>query len=446
MAESTEQTDLERKKFTPRCSKHDSDLLPVFCRDCNRLMCTDCVTTDHTGHNLCKVTEVAEFYQNKLEKNVRNTEFMGEVKKSLRRSREERNELANYTKDLLCSVSEREEEIMQSVKIWRQKMVKRITDLEERLDLTLKENEDLMNALIHFNKLSLEVENQNLPATYLQCEVERMDENVSKEYKLQIGPSGKDLETCFGHLDHEQESASDVISENNEKVVDSDEEDTFYESQDNLGNITRKCIYHPQCTDRPIDDIVVFHKRRIFILSDKKLFQCETNVDDFNLNPMVIMNDVNKIAQIPDTGDTLCIMNKSKLIKRLSSRNIITRYLFLPEESPEAFLALTSGGNQSYACMVLNCCSSTPFANETYLCMLNEYGVILKKYHLDSLNHPYRTCTCTCILMSALDSNMCALMGFKTVKWFDTKTKTMREKYCGSIGVTRVQIHSIRHD
>ena len=68
MAESADQIDVEYKKFSPRCIKHDSDLLPVFCRDCNRLICSDCVATaDHVGHNLCKVSDVAEFHQNKLE-------------------------------------------------------------------------------------------------------------------------------------------------------------------------------------------------------------------------------------------------------------------------------------------------------------------------------------------------------------------------------------------
>ena len=57
------QVEMDRGKFIPRCIKLEDNLLPLF-----YLMCSDCVTTDHVGHNLCKVSEVAEFHQKKLEK------------------------------------------------------------------------------------------------------------------------------------------------------------------------------------------------------------------------------------------------------------------------------------------------------------------------------------------------------------------------------------------
>lgn len=52
----------------PKCWTHSSELLPLFCRDCDRVLCSDCVTGDHMGHKLCKVSEVAEYHQNEFKK------------------------------------------------------------------------------------------------------------------------------------------------------------------------------------------------------------------------------------------------------------------------------------------------------------------------------------------------------------------------------------------
>lgn len=60
--------DNKTEEFMPKCWTHSSELLPLFCRDCDRVLCSDCVTGDHVGHKLCKVSEVAVYHKNAFEK------------------------------------------------------------------------------------------------------------------------------------------------------------------------------------------------------------------------------------------------------------------------------------------------------------------------------------------------------------------------------------------
>lgn len=56
---------------TSVCEVHDScDLLPIYCTDCDCPLCCDCVTRDHVGHTIWKVSEVAETQLWQLEKSL----------------------------------------------------------------------------------------------------------------------------------------------------------------------------------------------------------------------------------------------------------------------------------------------------------------------------------------------------------------------------------------
>ncbi|XP_022333766.2 uncharacterized protein LOC111130815 [Crassostrea virginica] len=450
MAESTDQVDVEYKKFSPRCIKHDSDLLPVFCRDCNRLICSDCVTTaDHVGHNLCKVSDVAEFHQNKLEDVLKNSDSMSLLAKMLQQLQEKQSNLVKDSESLICRISEREEEIIQILKHWSQKLIGTVNSSRERCGLSIKHDEKVINALLHFEELSTEMDTINIVATHLHCEVERLfcskmesteKETGSNEYKFEVGSSEKDLNASFGRLDlhHEQESSSDVVIDDNENVdvSDSEEESNFYECHENKV----PCVYQI-CAKNSIDDIVVFHERRIFILSHETLFHCEANLNDYNITQRIIKQGVYKIAEIPSTGDLLCLLKNENEIHRLSNRNAFTKFIFMKVDS-ETFCALNSGGHHVYAIVMLRHATfkdSNPFPDmfhfDHYICLLNEYGVILKKYScllggesfikLDNWR-----------LLSTLDLNsFIILRENKNVKKIDAKSNNIIATYTGAIGI-----------
>ena len=442
MAESTDQVDVEYKKFSPRCIKHDSDLLPVFCRDCNRLMCSGCVTTaDHVGHNLCKVSDVAEFHQNKLKEILNNSDSMSLLENMLLQLQEKQISLVKDSESLICRISEREEKIVQIAKHWSQKLIGNVNRSRERRGLSIKYDEKIINALLHFEELSTEMDTIDIVAIYLHCEVERLlppkvesieEETGSNEYIFDAGSPEKDLSASFGRLElhHEQESSSDVVIEDNANVdvSDSEDESDFYECQEN----GESCVYQT-CAISTISDIVVFDERRIFILNGGTLFHCEANPNDYNITKRKIKEGVYRIAEILSTGDLLCLSRNTKEIHRLSNRNALSKFIFTNVAS-ETFSALNSGGNHVYACVMLRCEKyvSSNRQYENYICLLNEYGVILKKilYRVDDSYDNWR-------LLLALDmNNYIILREQKYIGQTDLKSNKMIATYSGAIGIS----------
>ena len=381
------QVEMNHQKFIPRCIKHEDDLLPLFCRDCNCLMCSDCITTDHVGHNICKISDVAEFHQKKLEKVLECSDSMSLLEKMLQQLQQKQINLAKDTENLICRISEREEEIIQRVKLWSKKLIGNANNLKERRGLSLKHDENVINALLHFEELSTEMDTINIVATYLHCEVERLlpskmefteEGKESDAYKFEVRYSGEDLDASFGKLNlhNEQESSSDVCSVVDENASDSEDDSIFYECHEK--SISR--IYQTS-SKTIVHDIVVFHERRIFILSQfETLVLCDADMKEYGIKHSIIAHNVYQIAKCSSTGELLFLLNNKKEIKRLSTKNTTTTFVFTKAQK-EMFCALNNGGNQAYACVLLRCYKDDKMKDfNTFICLLNEYGVTLKKY------------------------------------------------------------------
>ena len=401
------------------------------------------------GHNICKISDVAEFHQKKLEKVLECSDSMSLLEKILQQLQQKQINLAKDTENLICRISEREEEIIQRVKLWSKRLIGNVNTLRERNCLSLKHDENVINALLNFEDLSKEMDTINIVGTYLHIEVERLlpskmefteEGKESEEYKFEIGYSGEDLDKSFGRLEHhsEQESSSDVFTEDAANISDSEDESVFYECHEK--NLTQTCIYQT-CTRSPIDGIVVFNDCRIFILSNETLFQCDTNSNDVYLNQRIILHDVYQIAQIPSTKEVLCIMKGQKRIERLSERNTMTRLLFT-KDSAETFCAVSSGGNQSYACVILRLMNH--FLNgdrtEYFICLLNEYGVILRKFVFSHGNGKNFIEAEWKLLPAQGFKNFIVLRLLQYVQYVDESTNPYSSRYnvvvyCGSIGV-----------
>ena len=441
------QVKMNRQKFIPRCNKHESDLLPLFCRDCNCLLCSDCVTTDHVTHNFCKVSDVAEIHQNKLEKILKSSDSMSWLEEMFKQLQEKQINLAKDTENLICKISKREEEIIQRAKLWSKILIGNVNYMRDRRAFSLQHDENVINALLHFEELSTEIETLNIVATYLHCEVKRLlpstmespkEETGSDEYKFESGSSGEDLDTSFGRLElhHEQESSSDAVIEDNKDVdvSDSEDESNFHECHEN-----KESFVYQTCAKYCINDIVVFHERKIFILSGGTLFHCETNLNDYNITQSYIVKEgVYRIAEISSTGDLLCLLKNKNEIYRLSNRNTFTKFIFTKAAS-ETICALNSGGHHAYACLMLRCQRYTDcytFQYDNYICLLNEYGVTLKKYPYilgDSRNTTYTNWR----LLSALDlNNYIILRERNTVEKIDTESNKINATYSGAIGIS----------
>ena len=57
---STPKTSVASVKSSPLCQKHPEEMLKLYCRDCEVLVCQDCILVTHKSHNYSFVDDVIE--------------------------------------------------------------------------------------------------------------------------------------------------------------------------------------------------------------------------------------------------------------------------------------------------------------------------------------------------------------------------------------------------
>lgn len=378
--------DNKTEEFMPKCWTHSSELLPLFCRDCDRVLCSDCVTGDHVGHKLCKVSEVAVYHKNAFEKILECDKTMSRLEEILHHSKQEQKDLAEHAGNLICNVLDREMEVGQRLKLWSKKMVEDVTLFKERHDMSLKENEYLASAVLERKERKHETESDSLSVTYLHSEIKRLltskteiapQKKISEKLRFEAGPPVENLDTGFGKLKqfkvHCQENSSD-------EIIEGDQSNTL-EDGDNLneGKTLHDVFVYQPFGKGPIDDIAVFDEDNIFVVSQGSLYQFIANRKDVELNPTVIANGVYQIAPVLSSRDLLFITYNGKEIKRLSNKSAMTRFTLKIQNyyySNEILLALNSD-IEAYICVLWRK-EQREGRFEMFISVLDEYGVNLK--------------------------------------------------------------------
>lgn len=420
----------------PKCWTHSSELLPLFCRDCDRVLCSDCVTGDHMGHKLCKVSEVAEYHKNEFKKILECDITMSRLEEILHHSQQGQKDLAEHAESLICDVMDREVEVGKRLKLWSKKMVEDVKIFKERHYTPLKEYEYLVSSVLDKKERKPETELDNLSVTYLHSGVKRLlssknkfspQNKISEQYRLEIGPPVKNLDISFGKLIQfkVQENSSDEISEGDHSNALKDE-NNLYEGK-NLHDVS---VYQP-CKKGKIDDIAVFDENTIFVVSCGTLYQFAANGKNVELRPTVIAEGVHQIAPVLSSRDLLFITMNGKEIKRLSNGSSMTRFTFKTNYCNEHFLALNSD-IEAYICVLWR--KEEQGGNfKMSISLLDEYGVNLKNISCSSktryCNHRHR-------IIATCEQTSHVILYDSCLKIVDRKrTRMLHQAYTGSIGV-----------
>lgn len=131
------------------CEVHDcSELLPLYCKDCDCLLCGDCVTRDHVGHKIRKASEVVESQELQLKESLTSDKSILFLQKLLNNSKRSKKQIAENRENLLRYVVNREEEIIEKVKFWRENMTEKIIHLADIQTKCLTKGIALTSALL----------------------------------------------------------------------------------------------------------------------------------------------------------------------------------------------------------------------------------------------------------------------------------------------------------
>lgn len=216
------------------CEVHDCELLPLYCMDCDCPLCGDCVTCDHVGHKVQKVSQVMETQLRQLEESLSNDNSILFLRELQNNSESRQKHLRERSESLLRNVVDREKEIIEKANIWRENMTKTIVTLTNTEEKTLEKDKALASALLVYKekKIDFEIHHECVKIIALNCRLKNLlTKDNTKLSSLQsldfrVGLTNDDLFGLFGKLIDETEELSSDICQCKE------EEEEFYDSLD----------------------------------------------------------------------------------------------------------------------------------------------------------------------------------------------------------------------
>ncbi|XP_056016794.1 uncharacterized protein LOC125676623 [Ostrea edulis] len=414
------------------CSVHCNDLLPLFCKDCDHLLCCDCVTRDHAGHKLCNVTDVIEFHQQELHDVLKNEKSIQFLERLVVDSQGEQNLLAQHTEDLLRNVIDREEEIIAQVRVWRENIMNTIIKFRDERDKYLQEKKSTISALLNKREGGFHVESERskLEITRINYEVRRLLADArnssggesSDLIEFEIGPSSGDLNDMFGKLSEKEMSSDEITIDEAQKAQDmregEDVEEEFYDCED---------LQRYKFRTKPIRDVIPLQNLHTFLLSSDTVYLYDLNKEDFDAK--TILSNVHQITHIPTSGDVLCVMMSCKEIKRISDGNTITTFVYTIKDN-EMFKSVSSGGNEAYACASQEDYKEKTYYSNTFrINLFNESGVILKTFDFGTVHRcGYRS------VMKTSNKNNYICAKSNRVELINLQQGKEIQSYTGSVG------------
>uniref|UniRef100_K1QFJ6 Uncharacterized protein n=1 Tax=Magallana gigas TaxID=29159 RepID=K1QFJ6_MAGGI len=145
------------------CEIHDGcELLPLYCMDCDCPICSHCITSNHVGHKFQNVSEVVESKLRQLEESLGNEHAVLRLHELLSDSENRQKQLAEHRENLLRNVVDREEEIIEKVKLWREKMTEKIINFTDNEEKMLGKDTTLASALLKCKERNLEIGREDI--------------------------------------------------------------------------------------------------------------------------------------------------------------------------------------------------------------------------------------------------------------------------------------------
>ena len=113
-----------------RCSKHKDEIIKLFCRTCQTTICTDCIVIDHQGHKYGFLEDVAEEVRQKIRQNLNDVEQRkGRVVQGIANLEKFKENVEVKQKSTISEINRHFDEFINSVKLKKMEMVKKVTSL-----------------------------------------------------------------------------------------------------------------------------------------------------------------------------------------------------------------------------------------------------------------------------------------------------------------------------
>lgn len=292
-----------------KCDVHEKDLVPLLCKDCDSPVCFECLTTNHVGHKMGKLSECIDDKIDQLNDVVqKNDSACFDLKKIEDNLQKRRQEAKKQIEEMLWRVTTREEEMVKEVKHVCQQAIDQIKNLAAEVDNPMVSEEAILNCLKTCILFQKDSDEDCIKCYYLYNKLKIIGKKYGRSEDQQGVPftlvtrdfSVDKIFELVGFIVTDEHSSSD---ENLEQKSEKCDTPTNPHETNNIGKDDIKPIqYKKKFTDGSLDCIISVSGDRSILRSKDVIFhQSDTDVDK-------LVDNIEHFTYVPETDEILVML------------------------------------------------------------------------------------------------------------------------------------------
>lgn len=296
-----------------QCHVHEKDLMPLLCSDCECPVCFDCLTTNHAGHKMGKLSDYIDDKIDELNDVVqKNDSTCFDVKRIEENIQKRRQEGKKQVEEMVQRVTATEEEIVKEVKNVCQQTIDQITNLAAEIENPMVKDEQLLNSFMSCNLFRKDSDEDCIKCFYFYNKLEMLGQKYGSgdqegmPFKLVMHDFSTDkMFEVVGSKVTDEQSSSD---ENLEHKCDTPTNP--HETNNNFKDDIKAIQYKKKFTDESIDSILSVSGDKSLLCSKDVIFhQSEADVEK-------LADKIEHFTYVPETDEILVILKGHPSIYR----------------------------------------------------------------------------------------------------------------------------------
>lgn len=340
--------------------------MPLLCSDCECPVCFDCLTTNHAGHKMGKLSEYIDDKIEQLNGVVqKNDSTCFDVKRIEENIQKRRQEGKKQVEEMLQRVTATEEEIVKEVKNVCQQTIDQITNLAAEIENPMVKDEQLLNSFMSCNLFRKDSDEDCIRCFFFYNKLKLLGQTYGsggqEGVPFTLVTRGLSTEKIF------ELARSDVTDDqlsSDEYLEQSDTPTNPHELKTCEDGI--ECYEYKQpFTEGAIDCITLISGDRSILRSKDVLYYQSSTVTE------KLVDNVEHFTYVSETDEILVILKGqlSKIYRRPLSTKSNELFFFMNFSCQEV---LCIGHNATaYIVVVLK---SLCLRNATYICSLDDTG------------------------------------------------------------------------
>lgn len=294
-----------------QCNVHKKDLVPLLCKDCDSPVCFDCLTTNHVGHRMGKLSECIDYKIDQLNDVMQKKDSacfdLQLIERNIERRRQE---IEQQVKEMTEQVKDRKVKILNKVKDVSKETLQRIKKLATEIQNPMVRDKEFLNSFSTLKLFQNDSEEECIKGLYFHNELKVLNKNYASQDQIDLRFSFvyRDLSTekiveLFGSV------VTDDLLSSDENLEQIDTPKNPHETKNSESDI-KPFQYKKKIIEGAIDSIVLVSGERCLFRSNNDVYyQSKSDVKK-------MMEKTEHLTYVSETDEILVILKGKTQILR----------------------------------------------------------------------------------------------------------------------------------